>query len=56
MREEDTVFAGEVSGHYCFRNFFQADSGVIPFLLVLEMVSKRGKPLSSSHTYRERYS
>ena len=33
MREEDAVFAGEVSGHYYFRDFFQADSGVIPFLL-----------------------
>jgi phosphomannomutase len=56
MREEDAVFAGEVSGHYYFRDFFQADSGVIPFLLVLELVSKRGKPLSELlRPYRERY-
>ena len=33
MREEDAVFAGEVSGHYYFRDFSQADSGVVPFLL-----------------------
>jgi phosphomannomutase len=46
MREEGAVFAGEVSGHYYFRDFYQADSGVIPFLLILELVSKRGKRLS----------
>jgi len=56
MREEEGVFAGEVSGHYYFRDFFQADSGVIPFLLVLELVSKRGKPLSELlRPYREHY-
>ncbi|HMJ00360.1 MAG TPA: phosphomannomutase/phosphoglucomutase [Gaiellaceae bacterium] len=56
MREEDAVFAGEVSGHYYFRDFFQADSGVIPFLLVLELVSKRGKPLSELlRPFRETY-
>jgi phosphomannomutase len=56
MREEDAVFAGEVSGHYYFRDFFQADSGVIPFLLVLELISKRGKPLSELlQPFRERY-
>src|SRR5687768_6111949 len=56
MREEDAVFAGEVSGHYYFRDFYQADSGVIPFLLMLELVSKRGKPLSELlRPLRERY-
>jgi phosphomannomutase len=56
MREEDAVFAGEVSGHYYFRDFYQADSGVIPFLLMLELVSKRGKPLSELlRSFRERY-
>ena len=56
MREEDAVFAGEVSGHYYFRDFFQADSGVIPFLLMLELISKRGHPLSELlRPYRERY-
>jgi phosphomannomutase len=56
MRKEDAAFAGEVSGHYYFRDFFQADSGVIPFLLVLELVSKRGQPLSELLLpYRERF-
>ncbi len=56
MRKEDAVFAGEISGHYYFRDFYQADSGVIPFLLMLELVSKRGKPLSELlRPFRERY-
>jgi len=56
MREEDAAFGGEVSGHYYFRDFSQADSGVIPFLLMLELVSKRGRPLSEIlRPYRERY-
>jgi phosphomannomutase len=46
MRKEDAAFAGEVSGHYYFRDFSQADSGVIPFLLMLELISKRGRRLS----------
>ena len=46
IRDEGAVFAGEVSAHYYFRDFSQADSGVIPFLLMLELVSKRGQPLS----------
>ncbi|HEY4412702.1 MAG TPA: phosphomannomutase/phosphoglucomutase [Gaiellaceae bacterium] len=56
MREEDAAFAGEVSGHYYFRDFSQADSGVIPFLLMLELVSKRGRKLSEIlRPFRERY-
>jgi phosphomannomutase len=56
MRKEDAVFAGEVSGHYYFRDFFQADTGVVPFLLMLERVSRAGKPLSEIlRPYRERY-
>jgi phosphomannomutase len=46
MRRDDAAFGGEVSGHYYFRDFSQADSGVIPFLLMLELVSKRGRKLS----------
>ena len=46
MRKEDAVFAGEVSAHYYFREFSQADSGVVPFLLMLELISKRGRKLS----------
>ena len=56
MREVDAVFAGEVSGHYYFRDFTQADSGTIPALLMLELVSKRGVKLSEIlRPYRERY-
>ncbi len=46
IRDEQAVFAGEVSAHYYFRDFSQADSGVIPFLLMLELVSKRGQSLT----------
>ncbi|HEU5477583.1 MAG TPA: phosphomannomutase/phosphoglucomutase [Gaiellaceae bacterium] len=46
MRQEDAAFAGEVSGHYYFRDFSQADSGVVPFLLMLELISKKGRRLS----------
>ncbi len=42
MREQSAEFAGEVSGHYYFREFYNADSGTIPALLVLELLSKRG--------------
>jgi phosphomannomutase len=56
MREEGAVFAGEVSGHYYFRDFNQADSGTIPALLMLELVSKRDKRLSELlRPYRKRY-
>jgi phosphomannomutase len=56
MREEDAVFGGEVSGHYYFREFSQADSGVVPFLLMLEMISRKGDTLSNILApYRSRY-
>jgi phosphomannomutase len=56
MREENAAFGGEVSGHYYFRDFSQADSGVIPFLLMLELISRRGAKLSEILApYRERY-
>ena len=56
MREVDAAFGGEVSGHYYFRDFSQADSGVVPFLLMLELVSKRGKKLSEIlRPFRESY-
>jgi phosphomannomutase len=56
MREERAAFGGEVSGHYYFRDFSQADSGVVPFLLVLELISKRGERLSEIlRPLRERY-
>jgi phosphomannomutase len=56
MREVDAVFAGEVSGHYYFRDFYQADSGTIPALLMLELVSKRREKLSEIlRPLRDRY-
>ena len=56
MRKEEAAFGGEVSGHYYFRDFSQADSGVVPFLLMLELVSDKGAKLSEIlRPYRERY-
>jgi phosphomannomutase len=56
MREEAATFGGEVSGHYYFRDFSQADSGVVPFLLMLELVSKRGQKFSEIlRPFRETY-
>jgi phosphomannomutase len=46
MREVDAVFAGEVSGHYYFRDFSYADSGLIPALMVLEILATSDQPLS----------
>jgi phosphomannomutase len=56
MREEGAAFGGEVSGHYYFRGFSQADSGVVPFLLMLELLSKQERKLSEILAdYRGRY-
>ena len=56
MRKDDAAFAGEVSGHYYFRDFSQADSGVVPFLLMLELISKQGRRLSEILApFRSRY-
>lgn len=46
MREEGAIFGGEVSGHYYFRENYFADNGMIPALLILELMSKKGKKLS----------
>ncbi|MGB1912425.1 MAG: phosphomannomutase CpsG, partial [Porticoccaceae bacterium] len=46
MRAEDAVYGGEMSAHHYFKEFFYCDSGMIPWLLVLELVCKTGKPLS----------
>jgi phosphomannomutase len=46
MRAEDAVYGGEMSAHHYFRDFFYCDSGMIPWLLVMELVSTTGKPLS----------
>jgi phosphomannomutase len=55
MRDEAAVFAGEVSAHYYFRDFSQADSGVVPFLLMLELVSRRGSLAAALAPYRSRF-
>jgi phosphomannomutase len=46
MRSEGGIFGGEVSGHYYFKDFYCADSGTIPALLILEELSQRGTKLS----------
>ncbi len=56
MHEEGSLFGGEVSGHYYFRDFYCADSGTIPALLILEQLSLQGKRLSELLApFRERY-
>jgi phosphomannomutase len=46
MRAEDAVYGGEMSAHHYFRDFFYCDSGMIPWLLVMELISSSGKSLS----------
>jgi len=46
MKKEDALFCGESSGHTYFKDFWYADCGLIPALMVMEMVSKKGKKLS----------
>jgi len=46
MAQEDAVFAGEVTGHYYFKDFFFADSGIVPSLVIMEMLSKKKAKLS----------
>lgn len=46
MRKVDAVYGGEMSAHHYFRDFAYADSGMIPWLLVAELVGSTGKPLS----------
>ena len=56
MRKEDGIFAGEVTGHYYFRDFYYADNGFIPALLILELMSKKNQSLRDLlRPYRERY-
>jgi phosphomannomutase len=47
MREVDAIYGGEMSAHHYFRKFSYADSGMIPWLLVVELLSTTGKPLSA---------
>src|SRR3954447_19295609 len=46
MRDEGAIFGGEVSGHYYFHDFYNADSGTLPALLVLEKLSVEGRKMS----------
>jgi phosphomannomutase len=56
MRKEHAIFGGEVSGHYYFHDFYCADSGTVPALLMLELLSSRGaKPSELLEPYRSRY-
>jgi phosphomannomutase len=56
MRDTGAVFGGEVSGHYYFRQFYNADSGTLPALLVLELLSVDGKTMGELlEPYRSKY-
>ena len=56
MRDENAAFGGEVSGHYYFRDFYCADSGTIPALLILELLSTEGKKMSELlEPFRSKY-
>jgi phosphomannomutase len=56
MRDEGAAFGGEVSGHYYFRDFYCADSGLLPALLILELLSKQATTLAELLApLRERY-
>ena len=56
MRKEGSLFGGEVSGHYYFRDFYCADSGTLPALLVLELLAREGTRMSELLApYRSRY-
>ncbi len=46
MRAEDAVYGGEMSAHHYFKDFFYCDSGMVPWLLVMELISSSGKSLS----------
>lgn len=47
MRKEDAAYGGEMSAHHYFRDFAYCDSGMIPWLLVVELVCRSGRPLSA---------
>jgi phosphomannomutase len=56
MRDEGAIFGGEVSGHYYFHDFYNADSGTIPALLVLEKLSVEGRRMGELlEPYRSTY-
>lgn len=47
MRQVDAVYGGEMSAHHYFRDFYYCDSGMVPWLLVLEILSRSNQPFSS---------
>jgi len=56
MRDENSVFAGEVTGHYYYKyNDFYTDNGMIPALQILELISKKGKKFSEILKPTENY-
>ena len=56
MRKEDAVFAGEVSGHYYFRDYYGVDTGIVPALVMLQLVSEAGGSLARLvEPLRQRY-
>ena len=46
MREEDALYGGEMSGHHYFRDFGYCDSGMIPLMLMLNILGRHSQPLS----------
>jgi phosphomannomutase len=56
MRDEGGAFGGEVSGHYYFADFYNADSGTIPALLILELLGQKRATMSELLApYRSKY-
>jgi phosphomannomutase len=54
MRREDALYGGEMSGHHYFKDFAYCDSGMIPWLLILEIMGRRERPLSALIAERQR--
>jgi phosphomannomutase len=54
MRDQDALYGGEMSAHHYFREFAYCDSGMIPWLLVVELLSRCGRPLSELLAERQR--
>ena len=55
MRQEDGLFAGEHSGHYYFKDLFYADSGMLAGLVIMELISNDGRPLSEIAAEYDKY-
>jgi phosphomannomutase len=55
MKDKNAVFGGEHSGHYYFRDNYRADSGILATLVLLQVLSEDGRPLSVMRREYERY-